>query len=169
MTDLAEIYEDALKELDDAKKVLEKAKEEQEGKEYEVFKLGSKLLFDKHPDLHSFDWTQYTPYFNDGDECIFSVNCYDPGVNGLPGYELYGLNDEEIIDLKDGEWGDYEETYYATKGITQVSGKSINEMTSDVSDFLKNFSTEFYKNKFGDHSKVIVTLKGYEIEDYDHD
>lgn len=25
------------------------------------------------PTMHSFGWTQYTPYFNDGDACIFSV------------------------------------------------------------------------------------------------
>lgn len=26
------------------------------------------------PNVHSFGWTQYTPYFNDGDTCEFSVN-----------------------------------------------------------------------------------------------
>lgn len=26
------------------------------------------------PTMHSFGWTQYTPYFNDGEPCIFDVN-----------------------------------------------------------------------------------------------
>src|ERR1700742_4531811 len=31
-------------------------------------------IFANYPKLISFSWNQYTPYFNDGDECIFSVN-----------------------------------------------------------------------------------------------
>jgi hypothetical protein len=26
------------------------------------------------PDIHSFGWRQYTPYFNDGEPCVFSVD-----------------------------------------------------------------------------------------------
>lgn len=33
-----------------------------------------KQLFEDFPDLEWFSWTQYTPYFNDGDECTFRVN-----------------------------------------------------------------------------------------------
>lgn len=32
--------------------------------------------FEKYPTLDSFAWNQYTPYFNDGDTCEFSVNPY---------------------------------------------------------------------------------------------
>src|SRR4051794_19743146 len=39
-----------------------------------LFKEGSQDIFDMFPELQSFSWTQYTPYFNDGDECIFRVN-----------------------------------------------------------------------------------------------
>src|SRR5688572_27883088 len=27
-----------------------------------------------HPEIQQISWTQYTPYFNDGDECTFGVN-----------------------------------------------------------------------------------------------
>ena len=33
-------------------------------------------IFEKYPKLLSFSWNQYTPYFNDGDECTFRVNVY---------------------------------------------------------------------------------------------
>lgn len=33
--------------------------------------------------LVSFSWTQYTPYFNDGEECEFGVNCDWPYVNDV--------------------------------------------------------------------------------------
>src|SRR5690349_7857045 len=40
----------------------------------ELFKEKASGLFEKYPTLKSFGWAQYTPYFNDGDECIFGVN-----------------------------------------------------------------------------------------------
>jgi hypothetical protein len=33
--------------------------------------FGSAELFEEFPELESFSWTQYTPYFNDGDTCEF--------------------------------------------------------------------------------------------------
>ena len=41
-----------------------------------------KLLFEKYPEMEEFSWTQYTPYFNDGDECVFSVHSDYPNING---------------------------------------------------------------------------------------
>ena len=31
-----------------------------------------KNIFEKYPQLDRVSWTQYTPYFNDGEECTFS-------------------------------------------------------------------------------------------------
>jgi len=39
-------------------------------------------IFKKFPDLKTFAWTQYTPYFNDGEPCYFSVNTYSIEING---------------------------------------------------------------------------------------
>ena len=46
----------------------------------EIKKLGSEAfseayapLFNQYPEVESVSWTQYTPYFNDGDSCTFSV------------------------------------------------------------------------------------------------
>lgn len=33
-----------------------------------------KELLAKRDDVQEVSWTQYTPYFNDGDECVFGVN-----------------------------------------------------------------------------------------------
>lgn len=30
-------------------------------------------FFNEHPDIHALSWRQYTPYFNDGDPCVFGV------------------------------------------------------------------------------------------------
>jgi hypothetical protein len=50
------------KQLSDLKKQYLKASKT-------AFSEGSKPLFDKHPKMKSFSWSQYTPYFNDGEPC----------------------------------------------------------------------------------------------------
>lgn len=53
------------------KKKIEKLKAEVE-KEYKAaFSELCQDFFTKYPNVHSFKWDQYTPYFNDGDTCYF--------------------------------------------------------------------------------------------------
>lgn len=56
-------------------------REKMEIEKKKIVKLGQDELFkhflpifEQNPKLESLSWTQYTPYFNDGDECTFSVN-----------------------------------------------------------------------------------------------
>ncbi len=37
----------------------------------DAFGKGASFLFDMYPCLKSFEWAQYTPYFNDGETCYF--------------------------------------------------------------------------------------------------
>lgn len=48
----------------------------------QLFQQQAKELFDNHSGLESFKWRQYTPYFNDGDECKFDVDRDSIGING---------------------------------------------------------------------------------------
>lgn len=43
-------------------------------------------LLEKHPVVQKIMWTQYTPYFNDGDECVFSV--HEPEINDLRSWQI---------------------------------------------------------------------------------
>jgi hypothetical protein len=51
----------------------DKLKNEGEAAMKEAFKE----VFDKHPCIDSVYWTQYTPYFNDGDPCYFRMNEFE--------------------------------------------------------------------------------------------
>lgn len=59
------------------------AQKELAEKSREVFKEVSQELFETYKKLESFSWTQYTPYFNDGDECIFRVSEYSIKLNEI--------------------------------------------------------------------------------------
>ena len=58
----------------------------------ELFQEASKCLFDSFPELESFRWTQYTPYFNDGDECVFRAHTGYPYLNGSEDEYGWGKN-----------------------------------------------------------------------------
>jgi hypothetical protein len=55
-----------------------------------------KDLFERFPKLEKISWSQYTPYFNDGDECIFRSNHKHADIEG-EGLE-YGTADLKEIE-----------------------------------------------------------------------
>lgn len=116
-------------------------------------------LFDKYPELQSFSWTQYTPYFNDGDVCEFGVN-FAYGLKSLIiGGKQYGDDDgedENGNEIPHAEYGS--EDWKSKKPIEQA-----------VIDFLKQIDEEFYKDLFGDHAVVTVKADGVTTEEYEHD
>ena len=105
-------------------------------------------VFENNPDLVSFSWTQYTPYFNDGETCVFSANT---------GYPEYTYKNSE------GETVSYDENY--GDGDGEVNEK----LEKDITNFLEKFDEEDYESLFGDHCKVIVTKTKIEVEEFDHD
>lgn len=116
-----------------------------EGKE--LFSLATTDLFLEHPKLQSFSWTQYTPYWNDGDPCTFRVNAY-PDINGV----------------------DEDDTYEAGAVPGYPTYESMKGVLDDIEELLDALPYEIMESIFGDHTKVTVSRDGkVETEEYDHD
>ena len=144
--------------LDRFKKLKEsmaELREEVEGLSMTVFKEGMKEIFEKYPLLEKVRWTAYTPYFNDGDECVFS---------SYHEYAQVIFTDREIYDWDD-EDGIHISAYRITNDLTvdQISALKTLE------EFLKTFDDDDYRFAFGDHVEVIVTKEGITTEGYSHD
>lgn len=83
--------------MDNFKKHLKKI-QKQYNKAEEDFQSASKKyfaeavadIFIQHPDLQKFSFTMYTPYYNDGDACIFRTN-YDYCMDDLDEEEQKNL------------------------------------------------------------------------------
>lgn len=137
-----------IKEFQDMKAQIKafQTKMEQEGKD--LFKSMSAQLFDENPTLVKFGWTQYTPYYNDGDECVFSANL------DYPRFLLVGQG-EDLYD---------EEAWFSKDEVTDESIAWNNIIT-----FLSQFSDDDVKLLFGDHAEVVVTREGVEVSQYEHD
>lgn len=115
-------------------------------------------LFEKSKLIDSISWTQYTPYFNDGDECTFGVNKDEPDVNG---HQVY---DDELNFLNE-QIGSYQKR--------QPNPDYNAEEAAIYEDFcsaLASIPDDFYRDLFGDHVRVTVHRAGrIEVEEYDHD
>ena len=116
-----------------------------EGKQF--FGEISKEIFDAHPTLAEFSWTQYTPYFNDGDPCTFSAHHESPSM------------------VVDGEDNEDDDGWYSDKDESPRAN-----IWRSVSNSLKQFSDEDMEMLFGDHCRVTVKRGGdVEVEEYSHD
>lgn len=69
-----------MSKLTELKKKLEDMRKDYAAAAKDAFANEAKDLFAEHPGLKSFSWTQYAPYFNDGDPCTFSAHTDYPHI-----------------------------------------------------------------------------------------
>lgn len=113
----------------------------------------SKELFKENPSLVKFGWHQYTPYFNDGDPCVFRAALEFP-----------------YILLEDGEYSDEDTWMDEEPWFTQEEKNSEPaKIQKNVIGFLSQFDDDDVEEFFGDHCQVVVSREGIEVEEYSHD
>lgn len=147
-------------------------------------------LFEKYPLLEQISFTAYTPYFNDGDECVYSAHTDYPEIV----YDGEEYTDNDISDFssetrwclennlpKDAkiikENVGYSHNYTGKDTVKVPYHEIVNDkynpemksMYEELQAFLNKQSDDFYKLTFGDHIKVIIGRDGVETEDYSHD
>lgn len=152
---------------------------EQITKEEFLAKLDTVLAL---PHVKAVKWAQYTPYFNDGDACVFGIG--EPRlVFDLP------ESDEDEGEYGDGSVSNYE-LYNGTLNWTGVWGQNRRadvdnspEATFEYRGIdtkehyiaLSNFGNSaaswerVAQLSFGDHAEVTATRDGFNVEYYEHD
>lgn len=141
-----------------------------------MFKDTMKEFFDKNPGITALKWTQYTPYFNDGDPCEFRVN--DVYYTNAPADELENVN----------AWGEYEgedesvwvasnikhtlsSKYYEEEAAKILAAGGVDEDSCNLIDKMISSSEmeEIMEEMFGDHVQVTATREGFDITEHSHD
>ncbi len=112
----------------------------------DAFRVRAQSLFNAHPDLAEFSWKQYTPYFNDGDECVFSAKTDYPDLR---------MTDEG------------ERTYWWRDSRKDETPRD--RAGEDVKNFFGAFGDDDLKEMFGDHTEILVTRDGVEVLEYEHE
>lgn len=140
-------------------------------------------IFTKHSWLTSFGWEQYTPHFNDGDSCEFSIYADEPNINGICGqdidfseripgseYEVQSLYTKPYIRYKyrDVEEKEFENEYTEEKFL--LKRKEVEEASSEISELIYGLGDYILEDIFGDHVEVTIYRDGtHETKDYNHD
>lgn len=150
-------------------------------------------IFKNNPEFTSFSWTQYTPYWNDGDPCNFYANTDYLYIDDEEEETDFHNTEIDVKELKQKEktikkltaeieklkkQGKNENDWEITHKQNRI--KKLNELNlqdvekrlrfiEDIDDLLKSINQDVLENMFGDHVKVIVTADGAKTEHYEHD
>lgn len=113
----------------------------------EELKKEFKKFFAENPGVKMITWTQYTPYFNDGEECVFSVNeiyFFSGTKNEIESEEVDCREDSELTIRPEGP-------------------------LSFMKNEIESIPEEIMQDVFGNHAEIIVTPDNIEIREYEHD
>lgn len=133
------------------------------------------------PGIHGLIWDQYTPYFNDGDPCEFSVGDVrallseaevnqtdeDDDDRDYRDYER-GISDYELLDDYEyvGKWPD---RHIVVKSWKPVPSGSAEEIYNALRSLRTGSWEAVALENFGDHATVVATKDGFNVEFYEHD
>lgn len=131
------------------------------------FAQQTKALFDKWPALKSISWPQYTPYFNDGEECTFSARTDDPDLNG---FDEYGDKARGMELDGDNLWLKSKRTIgYSPERDNPDYDPEAKRCVAEVKALLKEFDDDVYEELFDNHVRVTITREGITTEEYEHE
>ena len=160
--------EEMIAEIKQKQAEIKRLQKELQDKSSEIFLSSFKNLFEETPKLKSFAWSQYTPYFNDGDTCYFSANTDYLTINGDNEDDATWSQEKKVI-----SWGTWNREKKVYEGRIEQDNpdydKELTEAVNKVKKFLSLFDNSFYQTQFGDHTMVTVTPDGIDTEEYEHD
>ncbi len=126
-----------------------------------LFEEICKEVFEAYPELYSFSWTQYTPYFADGDECIFGVN----EVSRINGFSDYDEDEEEDQTTESGE-----ALFNIFEGYSYDGKNRETKIVKELNKFIQSAPDDILKAIYGDHCRVTIYRdKAVNVEEYEHD
>ena len=133
----------------------------------------TKELFELDHKVKGISWTQYTPHFNDGDPCTFSVNEVELCLSWEDAKEnervLYGACEVEV---ENDELAVANTSSYALKSYGTEEQKPRFEPLLELLDEIQGVLVMYeslLETTYGDGVRVIVTPTGVHTNEYRHD
>lgn len=111
-------------------------------------------FFTDNPQVKAIQWAQYTPGFNDGDPCVFSVT--EPQFSLVDDHDMGAAL----------ELGDHEAGFYSRYSLKNSKSKLYKTLQT-MEDTFHNLS-DLLETAFGNGSQITVHNDGtVEVDDYD--
>ena len=152
-----------MKSLRAMQEKIEAIREEMRKSGAEAIKEALTEFFGRHSMVASIQWRQYTPYFNDGDQCVFAV--HDPEITFRE-----GVNAVEHVSAStmDSAWK------YSNGKVSDLTAWNLKDGTKLKED-LQEFASlicnmgELMETVFGDHMQITCYPDRIEADEYSHD
>jgi hypothetical protein len=148
-----------------------------------------KDFFDQYPEVRSVKWSQYTPYFNDGDTCHFGVNEFEAVVVSTEALKAE-IEEKKRLTIEAANAAEYKKAQLLKEEVEDLQNQLNNEDDCDgnsawslsrkkdprliaLGEALNNIERELLhdvlESVFGDHVEVIATREGFKTREYNHD
>jgi len=138
------------------------AKEEYQTKAREAIGKVFKLFMEQNPEVKRIVWTQYTPWFNDGETCVFSIN--DP--------MFVAKEPENAEDMSYYEWEEDDLIWSTGKYKTESAHPASDALEANINKLttFMNDNETMLQEVLGDHVAVTILADGTTlIDEYEHD
>ncbi len=173
-------FNEIIKTMNDAIVEMNRVKKELSEKTKNLLEIETKKFFEQYPEIQAIGWNQYTPYFNDGDECVFRVgDIYfaDQSVDLDDVSYAYNLDDYFFAFKKPlqwqydnyHKWPEYVDAYENKKKELGPRFEEVCNAYEEMKKVLSDIPDEIYKEIFGDHVFILITKDGIQVNDYDHE
>lgn len=135
-------------------------------------------VFDADPTVAAINWTQYTPYFNDGDPCEFGAHLNDEGFIAFEKVPTEWRYDEAFDEEGDpvrtsGGYGPNSVGLraWSSEARNYVDKENPTPLDHAADNLSSNWAhyEDVLREHFGEHSRVIATREGFNVEFYEHD
>lgn len=153
-----------------------KFQEEFRQKAQEEFKNVFREYWQQNPKVYAVVWQQFTPYFNDGDPCEFSVHDLEPMTKELfdEWQEEGGWPEEYSLIRKDYDIKKPDGTNYSWDNRPwKLPDETWTQEEVNNAACIRQLNSEAMEHiflaMFGDHVRVIATRDGFDTEDIQHD
>ena len=133
-----------------------------------VFNDEFKSFFERFPEIREIVWTQYTPYFNDGEPCTF---CVHAPVAKPTSIDLFEHDIAENYSDDDDEYSCIIQNIVYGTSDERARTERENELVETFNDLasLVQGMDDLMQDIFGDHVIVRASKRGFDVEVYDHD
>lgn len=131
------------------------------------------------PTIVAFGWSQYTPYFNDGEPCVFSVNELWVRTETDPDpAKTYGYDDLSVCSYlghpslgkvnghQEGDWPNQEYVIDSYEGPDRARFERCFALGAALQG---GHYDNVLLDAFGDHAEITVTREGITVDSCDHE
>lgn len=130
------------------------------------------------PTMKAFGWEQYTPYFSDGDPCVFSIGSPwfltvdDPDVDDVEDFYTYEVDYGghptlgESENTYEGNWPDRKMVSSIYTGPDEERYKRVRALSAAING---GGFEDVLLEAFGDHAAVVIRASGITVDSYEHD